>query len=364
MTASKIYTAIGLMSGTSLDGIDVALIKTDGEGLVAFGPSMDVGYDVDFRDRVRGLFGADARSHPSATEVERDLTLKHAELVKSFLDQNGLSAKDIDLIGFHGQTVHHEPENAVTIQLGDGRLLADEVGISVVNDLRSADVQAGGEGAPLVPVYHQGLLKQADNVQLPAAVVNIGGVSNVTWVSEDAILAFDTGPGNAPLNDWVCDLIGQDMDRDGGLAAKGQVHEDRIEKALNNPFFDRTPPKSLDRQAFDPKLAEGLGLEDGAATLTDFTARAIAKAAEHFPAPAATWVVTGGGRLNPVLLENLRAATGADVLPVEALGWNGDALEAQAFAYMAVRSKLGLPITFPTTTGGAAPLSGGTLHAV
>ena len=362
MTASKIYTALGLMSGTSLDGIDVALIKTDGEGIVEFGPSMDTGYDIDFRDRVRELFGTDARAKPSCAAVERDLTLKHADLVKAFLKREGLSASDIDLLGFHGQTVHHDPAHAITIQLGDGQMLADELGISVVNDLRSADVQAGGEGAPLVPIYHQALLKQSDQVQLPAVVVNIGGVSNVTWVGEDSILAFDTGPGNAPMNDWVCELIGQDMDRDGALAKKGTADEARIAKALDNPFFNRTPPKSLDRQEFDPKLAEGLSLEDGTATLTAFTARAIAKAADHFPAPASTWVVTGGGRLNPVLMESLGVATGAQVLPVEALGWNGDALEAQAFAYLAVRSHLGLPITFPTTTGVAEPITGGTLH--
>ena len=364
MTTSKIYTALGLMSGTSLDGIDIALIKTDGEGFVEFGPSMDVGYDIDFRDRVRDLFGPDARSKASAEQVERELTLKHAELVQSFLEREGLAPTDIDVIGFHGQTVHHEPENGITIQLGDGQLLATEVGISVVNDLRSADVQAGGEGAPLVPVYHQALLKQSDKVQLPAVVVNIGGVSNVTWVGEDDMLAFDTGPGNAPMNDWVCDLIGQDMDRDGALAAKGSVAEDRIAQALENSFFDRTPPKSLDRQDFDPKLAEGLGLEDGAATLTAFTAQAIAKAADHFSAPASTWVITGGGRRNPVLMDQLRAATGADVLSVETLGWDGDALEAQAFAYLAVRSLLDLPITFPTTTGVDRALGGGTLHAV
>ena len=364
MTSGKIYTALGLMSGTSLDGIDVALIKTDGEGFVEFGASMDTGYDIDFRDRVRELFGADARSKPSAATVERDLTLKHAELVKAFMKREGLSSQDIDIIGFHGQTVHHDPAQGMTIQLGDGQQLADELGISVVNDLRIADVQAGGEGAPLVPVYHQALLKQSDKVELPAVVVNIGGVSNVTWVGEDAILAFDTGPGNAPMNDWVCDLIGQDMDRDGALAAQGVIDEARIAKALANPFFDRTPPKSLDRQDFDPKLAEGLSLEDGAATLTAFTARAIAKAADYFSAPASTWVVTGGGRRNPVLMDHLRTATGADVLPVEALGWDGDALEAQAFAYLAVRSLRGLPITFPTTTGVGSALGAGTLHSV
>ncbi|MCW8914829.1 MAG: anhydro-N-acetylmuramic acid kinase [Magnetovibrio sp.] len=362
MNTGKLYTAIGLMSGTSLDGIDISLIKTDGEGFVEFGPSMAVGYDIDFRDRVRELFGAEARNKPNTAALERDLTLKHADLVKAFMENHGLSSKDVDLIGFHGQTVHHDPAEGITIQLGDGQLLAEELGIAVVNDLRTRDVEAGGEGAPLVPVYHRALLKQASQVQLPAVVVNIGGVSNVTWVGEDNILAFDTGPGNAPMNDWVCGRIGQDMDRDGALAAKGVVDEDRIAKALDNPFFDRVPPKSLDRQDFDPKLAEGLSLEDGAATLTAFTARAIAKAADHFPAPASTWVVTGGGRLNPVLMGNLRTVTGAEVLPVEALGWNGDALEAQAFAYLAVRSVLGLPITFPTTTGVTKSLRGGMLY--
>ena len=364
MNQSKIYTAIGLMSGTSLDGIDVALIKTDGEDTVEFGPSMTVAYDTEFKDRLRRVLGPAGRAAPGADEVERNLTLRHADAVQAFLTREGLDAADIDVIGFHGHTVHHDPKNGVTIQLGDGPLLADWLQIPVVSDFRSRDVGSGGEGAPLVPVFHAALLNSTPDIKLPAAVLNIGGVSNVTWVGESDgdLLAFDTGPGNAPLNDWVRGHTGDDLDRDGALAAAGTVDQAALDAALSHDYFDRKPPKSLDRQEFCRKCAEGLSLEDGAATVTAFIARSAARAVEHFPTPANTWIVTGGGRLNPVLMKNLRDVTGADVRSADGVGWDGDALEAQAFAYLAVRSQRWLPITFPTTTGVAEPLSGGTIN--
>ncbi|HEY9081107.1 anhydro-N-acetylmuramic acid kinase [Magnetovibrio sp.] len=364
MNTAKIYTAVGLMSGTSMDGIDVALIITDGEDVVEFGPSLTVPYEDEFKDRLRRVLGPAGRAAPGAKDVERNLTILHAEAVKRLLSRANLEAEDIDVVGFHGHTVHHDPKNAITVQLGEGSLLADWLGIPVVSDFRSRDVNAGGEGAPLVPVFHAALLKSAPDIELPAAVLNIGGVSNVTWVGDrdGGLIAFDTGPGNAPLNEWVLRHTGADLDKDGTLAAAGTVNEEVLAAALAHEFFDRKPPKSLDRQEFCHDCAEGLGLEDGAATITAFIARASARAAEHFPEPATTWIVTGGGRLNPVLMKHLREATGADVRSADGVGWDGDAMEAQAFAYLAVRAQRWLPITFPATTGVSEPMSGGQLH--
>lgn len=363
MNQSKIYTAIGLMSGTSLDGIDAALIKTDGEDYVEFGASLTVPYEMEFKDRLRRVLGPAGRAAPGADDVERDLTILHAEAAQALMTREGLDPADVDVVGFHGHTVHHDPANGITIQLGDGDLLADWLGVQVVSDFRSRDVSSGGEGAPLVPVFHAALLKSSQDVKLPAAVLNIGGVSNVTWVGEGEadLTAFDTGPGNAPLNDWVRGHTGEDLDRDGAHASKGMVHEDILADVLNHEFFDRKPPKSLDRQEFCRDCGADLSLEDGAATITAFIARSAARAEEHFPTPANTWIVTGGGRLNPVLVRMLREATGADVRSADGIGWDGDALEAQAFAYLAVRSERWLPITFPSTTGVSEPLTGGTM---
>ncbi|PCI41814.1 MAG: anhydro-N-acetylmuramic acid kinase [Rhodospirillaceae bacterium] len=349
----KIYTAIGLMSGTSLDGIDVALLKTNGSDYVEFGPALTVDYDDAFAARIREKLG----TTENFEDLEKSLTLLHAYAVKALLAQANLKPADIDVVGFHGHTLHHNPAKGVTVQIGDGALLADQLGISVVNDFRTQDVRAGGQGAPLVPIFHQALV---NSQQSPMAVVNIGGVANVTFVGDD-LLAFDTGPGNAPLNDWVHRHTGQNMDRDGALAAKGTVKAKVLQKLLDHAYFEQQPPKSLDREDFkaDPK---GLSLEDGSATLTAFTAKSIAKAETFFPTPVNAWVICGGGRLNPVLMKMLQNEVEAKVMSADDLGWDGDALEAQAFAYLAVRSIESLPITFPATTGVKSPLSSGTLH--
>jgi anhydro-N-acetylmuramic acid kinase len=265
------------------------------------------------------------------------------------------------VIGFHGHTILHRPQEGRTWQIGDGALLAAETGIDVVADLRGNDVALGGEGAPLVPLFQAAL---AADLPRPLAVVNIGGVANVAWIGpgEGAVLAFDTGPGNALINDWVEQRGHEPLDRDGALALAGRVDEALLARLLDHPYFDRRPPKSLDRDDFSAAPVAGLSLEDGAATLTAFTAGAIARAAEHFAAPVRRWLVTGGGRHNPTLMATLAARVEAPVQPVEAVGWQGDALEAQAFAYLALRSLAGLPLTLPTTTGVSRPASGGRLH--
>jgi anhydro-N-acetylmuramic acid kinase len=263
------------------------------------------------------------------------------------------------VVGFHGHTILHRPAERRTWQIGDGALLARRLGTDVVADFRSADVAAGGEGAPLAPLFHAAL---AASLQKPVAVLNIGGVANVTWVGEgEAILAFDTGPGNALIDDWVQGRTGAAADFDGTLARAGRSSATHVAQFLEAPFFDRPPPKSLDRDDFREIMPEQLSVEDGAATLTEMTAAAVAAARCHFPRPVREWLVSGGGRHNTALMDALSRHLGVPVRPVEAVGWDGDALEAQAFAYLAVRSMLGLPLSLPSTTGVPRPMPGGRL---
>ncbi len=360
---SETMTAIGLMSGTSLDGVDAALLETDGRAVVRPGASLTRAYDAPFRSGLRAVLGRDPETDPLPPDLERQLTEHHAEAVRALLDRAGIAPERIEVIGFHGQTVLHRPDRGITRQIGDADLLARRTGVPVVADLRLDDVAQGGEGAPLAPVYHRALAGPLDR---PLAVLNLGGVGNVTWIGsggpddEDAdLLAFDTGPGNALLDDWVKAVTGAEMDVDGALARAGRIDAAALETLMASTFFDRPPPKSLDRDDFDLGTVAGLPTADGAATLTAFTVAAVARAAAFFPAPVQRWLVTGGGRRNPALMSGLRGALRAPVDPVEQAGWDGDALEAEAFAYLAVRSLKGLPITFPGTTGASRPLTGG-----
>lgn len=347
---------LGLMSGTSLDGVDAALLETDGLQRLEAGLFQSFPYDVGFRERLRALMDGQGEVEP----VEQELTHRHADAVAALLAAAGLEAGQVRAIGFHGQTILHEPEKGRTWQIGDGALLAKLTGIPVVCDFRSADLAAGGEGAPLAPLYHAA---RASSLPRPLAVLNLGGVGNVTWIGleEDSLIAFDTGPGNALLDDWARRHAGLPCDLDGALAAAGQVEETALRTLLQDPYFAEKPPKSLDRNAFDPAPLSGLGLEDGAATLAAFTVEAVQRAVQHFPEPPLRWLVTGGGRHNPVLMQRLAARLDAPVQPVEAVGWNGDALEAEAFAYLCARSLAGLPLSLPSTTGVPRPMSGGRL---
>ncbi|HYE51624.1 MAG TPA: anhydro-N-acetylmuramic acid kinase [Azospirillaceae bacterium] len=355
--ADRTYTALGLMSGTSLDGIDAALLETDGHGRAEAGAHLTVPYPGEFRARLRGVLGG--RGEVAA--VERELTERHADAVRLLLERAGTPAAAVDLIGFHGHTILHAPERRHTWQIGDGALLAGLTGIPVVNDFRSADVAAGGQGAPLVPLFHRAL---AATLERPVAVLNIGGVANVTWLGrgELDVVAFDTGPGNALVDDWVLGHTGRPFDVDGALAARGRVDEGVLAGLLDHPFFEAPAPKSLDRDAWTARAADGLSAEDGAATLTAFTAAAVARAARLLPEAPVRWLVAGGGRLNGTLMRMLADRLEAPVEPVDVLGWSGDALEAQAFAYLAVRSRLGLPLSLPGTTGVPAPQTGGRFH--
>ncbi len=362
----KLVRALGLMSGTSMDGVDVASIETDGENELARGPSMTWSYD----EAERALLAAalrDAReigdraARPGClARAERMVTEKHARAVESFLAARGLATETLDVIGFHGQTVLHRPGEALTVQIGRGEDLARLAGVPVVHDLRAADVAAGGQGAPLAPVYHRALV--AKRPERPIAVLNIGGVANVTWIGADGrLIAFDTGPGNALLDDWTRKTIGAAYDKDGQLGARGRVHERALQLFLTHGFFGRPPPKSLDRNAFTADLLEGLSAEDGAATLAAFTAEGIARAREHFPEEPKLWIVCGGGRKNRTLMTRIAGRVENAVAPAEAAGLDGDSIEAEAWAYLAVRSLRGLPITFPGTTGVSQPMTGGVL---
>lgn len=367
-----ICCAIGLMSGTSMDGIDLAVLSTDGDAVVHRGPSLFVPYEAAFRRRIEeGLAEATAirtrGERPGGlAALERDITLRHAEAVARLLPS--LEAPRPELIGFHGQTVLHRPQAGLTVQLGDGPLLAERTGLPVVYDMRAADMVAGGQGAPLVPAYHAALARSLPAEFAgcwPIAFVNIGGISNVTFVDRSGDpVAFDSGPGNALIDQWVAREGGVPFDADGAIASEGGIVRPVVDAYLDSPYFGRPGPKSLDRGDFTLDLAEGLDLADGARTLAAVSAQAILKSAEGQAAFPKLWIVCGGGRKNPHILADMRegaAACGAAVILAEDAGFDGDAMEAEAWAYLAVRSLAGLPLTFPTTTGCRTPVTGGLL---
>lgn len=368
----EMKTAIGLMSGTSMDGIDVALLHTDGENQVERGPNYYVPYDPQLRERwkrsleVAKAITERAQRPGDLAESERMLTLCHAAAVKSFLSRNGLEPSDIDLVGFHGQTVLHRPDEALTVQIGDGALLAQELGVDVVYDMRANDMVFGGQGAPLIPVYHAALSANLPQTcESPVVFVNIGGISNLTFVGGDGTLsAFDSGPGNMLIDQWVEAHGGGAYDKGGRIAASGSVLPALAERYLQSPFFSGNVRRSLDRGDFLPPKVGEASLVDGARTLAHVTAAAILKSATHLPEPPKTYVVCGGGRLNAVIMRefaDLAAGQGATVIAAETAGFDGGSMEAEAWAYLAVRSVRGLPLTFPGTTGVEKPVSGGVL---
>ncbi|MFN7103895.1 MAG: anhydro-N-acetylmuramic acid kinase [Pseudorhizobium sp.] len=365
-------TAIGLMSGTSMDGIDVALLRTDGQGRVERGAFLGVAYEPAFREKLKQAL-QDAKAIRERSErpgalaaVERELTERHAAAVQTFLQQNDLSATDIEVVGFHGQTVLHRPDDALTVQLGNGQLLADLTGITVISDMRANDMVHGGQGAPLVPAYHAALAEGLDAPQRPVCFVNIGGISNLTFIGRDGTLtAFDSGPGNTLIDQWVEAQAGIPFDQGGMIASEGQVIAELAESYLSQPFFTAKARRSLDRNDFLPPRGDQAELADGARTLAYVAAAAILTSAVHLPEAPALYVICGGGRLNAVLMEDLgrlAGERGAQVVSAEEVGLDGDAMEAEAWAYLAVRAMQGLPLTFPGTTRVSAPVSGGCIN--
>lgn len=363
---TKALTAIGLMSGTSMDGVDVAGLVTDGETIEVFGPTGERPYTPPEREVLRAALAAargltDRSERPGVlAEAERIVTAAHAEAVEALLAAEGMTAADVDVVGFHGQTVLHRPERRLTVQIGDGPALAAKLGIDVVHDLRAADVAAGGQGAPFVPAYHRAIVRR-QGWELPVAILNLGGVGNVTLVGEGDPVAFDTGPGNALIDDWVLRRAGAPFDEGGRIAAAGHVDGTALAQLMANAYFDRPPPKSLDRNDFSLDPVERLSVEDGAATLAAFTAASVATAGRWLPRPASRWVVAGGGARNPTLLAMLADRLSAPIVTADAAGLSSSHIEAQAFAYLAVRSLKGLPLSFPTTTGVPEPITGGVL---
>jgi anhydro-N-acetylmuramic acid kinase len=364
--------AIGLMTGTVLDGnIDIALLETDGETVSGFGAYRLAPYGADLRALLSDTLDA-ARAwnfegpEPAIfAQAEAELTEAQSHAVAAFLADQNLDPAEIGIVGFHGQSVLHRAPAAgrigATRQLGDGRLMADRLGIDVAYDFRSADVAAGGQGAPLSAIYHRALLETL-GARGDIAVLNLGGVANVTWWDgADTLIAFDTGPANAPINDFVKARGAGEMDRDGALALSGTVDEARLERLFAHPYLSAPFPKSLDRFDFSAAMVDGLDLADGTATLTAFTAGAVGRALDLLPQRPKKLIVCGGGRRNPAIMQMLGTRAGVEALPAEAVGWRGDAVEAECFAFLAVRVLENLPISFPTTTGAPSPMTGGRL---
>ena len=356
--------AVGMMSGTSMDGIDVAAVRTDGVRILERSPGLFVPYSEEFTEKLRSILGSTEPSQ-KIFAIQKELTDLHGAAFFKFVQKFTYLKGLINLIGFHGQAILHRPPSKFPVgfrtwQIGDGALLARLTGIDVVANMREKDVMAGGEGAPLVSLYHQALAKDREK---PLTIVNIGGTSNVTWLGKEGeILAFDLGPGNGLLNDWMSEKARQAFDESGKTAARGHVHEDIIKTFFDSPYFSRKPPKSLDRLDYSKDIVRGLSLEDGAATLTEIAAIAIARGREFVPEPPLKWLLTGGGAHNEFLVQRLQhhlGLTPAQVQNVESVGWSSDFMEAEAWAFLAVRSRKGLPLSLPTTTGVPHAMTGG-----
>ena len=346
---------IGLMSGTSMDGIDAAFLKTDGLFHVEAGEAITVPYAVDFRKTLSELVSSGMQSKT----VEEQITVKHAEVISQLLKKTNTPVDEIDLIGFHGHTIYHKPAQRKTLQIGDGELLAKLTGGDVVCDFRSNDVKHGGQGAPLVPLYHQAL---GVRLEKPLAILNLGGIANITLLGhKDELLAFDTGPGNALLDDFMNFRLGEKQDTGGKMALSGNVDQSILATLLEHPYFSQNSPKSLDRNEFDLTPVSQLSIADGAATLCAFTAESVSKCPRLIPESPTMWLITGGGRHNLAMMQELKKRLEAPVISVDDIGWNGDFLEAQAFGYLAVRSVMGLPLSLPSTTGVPRPLCGGVI---
>ena len=361
--------ALGLMSGTSMDGIDIALVDTDGAAEIVLGPTGFHPYQDGDRTLLReavaeaaSLDRRDARP-PAVAAAEERVTTLHAAAVNCFIVEHGLQRDRIEVVGFHGQTVLHRPEHGLTVQIGDAAALACHCALDVVADFRAADVAAGGQGAPLVPAYHRALA-EASRLSLPVVLLNIGGVANISFLPGKGAdpVACDTGPGNALIDDLMLERTGIAVDAHGATAARGIVDGAVLRQLLAHPYFDLPPPKSLDRNAWSRAPVAGLGLADAAATLTAFTVESIANTIARLPAPPTEVIVCGGGARNRTMMRQLAVRLACPLRAADDLGWSGEAIEAQAFAYLAVRSRLGLPITFPTTTGVSIALPGGVFH--
>ena len=373
----KKFNAIGLMSGTSLDGIDVALLRTDGQSFLECGPFMSVSFSDEMRDKLAGaLETAKSIVHrhdrpDDLAELERELTILHSDAVHSLLTEHKLRISDVDLVGFHGQTVLHRPDAGVTVQLGDGALLSKMLGVPVVYDMRANDMVHGGQGAPLAPAYHQAL---ASNLGVeycdvsPVCFVNIGGISNLTAVTNQQDhnsdpIAFDCGPGNVLIDQWVFAHTGAHFDKGGEIALRGKIIHEVADQYIGPMIEKINDGQSLDRLDFTPLEKGVCSLEDGARTLAYMTAKMISHAYDRLSIAPELWIISGGGRLNQAIMNELSSElpNNCNILKAEDLGVSGDAVEAQAWAYLAVRAHKSYPLTYPSTTGVNHVVTGGVI---
>lgn len=347
------------MSGTSLDGVDAALILTDGETIETFGAHLTLPYPFSFRTSLMQLINGAA----DMLTIQRELTEFHVNAVQQLLGEANMKAAEVSVVGFHGQTIAHRPRKHLTWQIGDGSLLAEKTGIDVVTDFRRRDMAAGGQGAPVVPVFHLALAKECPG---PMALVNLGGISNITYIGAEKIpsslKAFDMGPGNTLVDRWMEMVTGKPYDYDGKHGLKGRVDEEVLAALMAHERIQAKPPKSLDTQDFNLDEVKSLSLEDGAATLAAFTARAIAEHLKYLPEEPKLWVIAGGGAHNKAIMHYIKKYLPGEVKTADEMGWSSDAMEAQAFAYLAVRSLKGLPLTFPETTGVSYAVTGGAFY--
>lgn len=361
---TKLYKSIGLMSGTSMDGIDLALIESDGKKIIQRRSSDYLAYSKDFKTRLRALIYNAPTLHEIKT-VENELTLLHAELVNKFLAKNKIDREEIDLVSFHGHTILHAPQQQITWQIGNPHLLAHQTKIDVVADFRTRDVMLGGQGAPLVPIYHFHLFHEQKK---PVAVLNIGGISNITYFNSDdenEIKAFDTCFGNAPLDDLMKKKFGRDFDQNGELAKSGEVDFLLADRILQNEIFHKKPPKSFDRDDFSELLSpiNSLKTEDALATFAYMHAKTLLINLEFLSQRPKQIFICGGGRRNFAMMDEMKKwISGVEIKSAEEIGLNGDTIEAEAFAFLGIRSFLGLPISFPNTTGAILPTCGGVFY--
>lgn len=359
---SKPMIAAGLMSGTSRDGIDAALVLTDGDGAVRPLAFVSRPYDPSTRAMIAAACDVamslpHRQPHPIIRECDAHVTARHGEMLAELFAAAGVAPKEVAVVGFHGHTVAHRADRGWTWQIGDGRVLADRFGIDTIVDMRLADMAGGGQGAPLLPVYHRAVF---GDTQQDVAVLNLGGVANLTWLGRDGtLLAFDCGMASALIDDWMAEYCGKPFDEGGAFAATGRVDAATLARMLDHPYFAKPLPKSLDRADFGIDPVRHLSPADGAATLTAFSAQAVARGLDLLPGRAKRIVVAGGGRRNATLMAMIAERSGVPAIAAEELGWDGDAIEAQGFAYMAVRHVLGYPITFPGTTGVSEATVGG-----
>ena len=368
MLNSKNFIALGLMSGTSADGIDVAILTTDGKAKIKLGPSGYYPFSKSFITKIKSIFKKKlnidkSKKQKRIIKIENEFTQLNFIAINKFLKKNKINKKKIDVVGFHGQTISHNPASGYSWQIGNSQKLANLLNIKVVSNFRENDIKNGGQGAPLTPIFHYYLTKK---MKKKICFINLGGISNITYfnhrskTSLNNMLAFDAGPCCSLIDDWISKNSNNKFDNFGLLARKGNVKKEIIHNFLKKPYFSKLPPKSLDRSFFSLSLLKKLNIEDGAATLNYLVANSVLKAFDYFPNNPNLCILSGGGRLNKFLVELIsNKLKKSKILLAENYNWNGDSIEAHAFAYLSVRKLLNLPITFPKTTGIKKPLTAG-----